>query len=413
MIRVRAEAEKNTKNAAAAEGKKMEYPQGVVFSTASCGFKHAGRDDLGLIVSQTEAACAGVFTKNKFQAAPVLIAKQHLAQQKPVRAIIVNSGQANACTGEEGLAACKKTTRLIAELVGCEPHQVLPASKHGIREKPKKDTSPAGISQLGTNLARKQPEAVARAMMTTDTFPKLRTKILPTEQGDIRLLGMAKGAGMICPNMATMLGFILCDARVEPQWWQGALARAVECSFNRITVDGDTSTNDCVLALANGASVPANGGLAQKLEEALTDLCQELAYCIVRDAEGGTKVLRINVSGAKTETDARLAARAVGNSPLVKTALYGRDPNWGRIVAALGRSGADFAPNQVSVYIAGTAIFKAGTPIAGDWDTELAPALARDEVEIAVSLGNGPQSFSLLASDLSEDYVRINAEYRS
>ena len=140
----------------------------------------------------------------------------------------------------------------------------------------KMDKWQAGISQLRTNMARKQPEAVARAMMTTDTFPKLRTKILPTEQGDIRLLGMAKGAGMICPNMATMLGFILCDARVEPQWWQDALARAVECSFNRITVDGDTSTNDCVLALANGASVPANGGLAQKLEEALTDLCHSV-----------------------------------------------------------------------------------------------------------------------------------------
>lgn len=392
----------------------MEYPQGFSFSTASCGFKKPDRDDLGLIVSQSGAACAGVFTKNRFQAAPVLVAKQHLAFKKPVRAIVINSGQANACTGEEGIAACRKTTELIAKLVGCDPQQVLPASTGVIGDQLKMEKWQTGLTQLQANMDQKQPEAVAKAMMTTDTFPKLLTKTLRTEKGEIRLLGMAKGAGMICPNMATMLGFILCDARVEPQWWQDALARAVDNSFNRITVDGDTSTNDCVLALANGASsVSVSKELEQKFEAALTDLCQELAYRIIQDAEGGTKVLRIRVSGAKTEADAALAAKAVGNSPLVKTALYGRDPNWGRIVAALGRSGADFHPEQVCVAIAGNTIFKAGTPVGGDWDTVLAPALSHSEVEISLILGNGAGSFSLLASDLSEDYVRINAEYRS
>ncbi len=392
----------------------MDCPQGFFFSTAACGFKHADRDDLGLIVSQCDAICAGVFTQNRFQAAPVLVAKKHLAQGAPVRAIVVNSGQANACTGEEGLNNCQKTTELVADLVGCQPRQVLPASTGVIGDQLKMDKWQLAVSQLQANMGQKPAEAVAKAMMTTDTFPKLATKTLHTEQGEIRLLGMAKGAGMICPNMATMLGFVLCDAAVEAQWWQTTLTRAVEHSFNRITVDGDTSTNDCVLALANGASsVSVNGEEAQKLEAALTDLCQELAYSIVRDAEGGTKVLRITVSGAKTEADAQLAARAVGNSPLVKTALYGRDPNWGRIVAALGRSGADFSPEQVSVSISGYTIFQDETPVVGDWDTLLAPALSQRDVELAITLGNGAGSCSLLASDLTEDYVRINAEYRS
>jgi glutamate N-acetyltransferase/amino-acid N-acetyltransferase len=219
---------------------------------------------------------------------------------------------------------------------------------------------------------------------------------------------------MICPNMATMLGFILCDAAVESQWWQQALVRCVDKSFNAITVDGDTSTNDCILALANGTAAQAQGAAdLEALEEALLEICQDLAYMIVQDAEGGTKVMRVNVAGAASMADAQLAARAVGNSPLVKTALYGRDPNWGRIVAALGRSGASFVPEDVVVRIGGMVIFRQGTPVKADWDSLLASALRRDMVDIDVDLGAGEACMTLLASDFTEEYIKINAEYRT
>ena len=249
--------------------------------------------------------------------------------------------------------------------------------------------------------------------MTTDTFPKMAAREVTLGSGTVRLAGFCKGAGMICPNMATMLGFILCDAGVDPAWWQAALTRCVDKSFNAITVDGDTSTNDCVLALANGTAARAEGSDLAALEEALLEVCQDLAYMIVQDAEGGTKVMRVNVSGAAGMADAQLAARAVGNSPLVKTALYGRDPNWGRIVAALGRSGATFKPEDVVVRIAGMTIFRQGTPVKADWDSLLASALRRDMVDIDVDLGAGEAGLTLLASDFTEEYIKINAEYRT
>lgn len=219
---------------------------------------------------------------------------------------------------------------------------------------------------------------------------------------------------MICPHMATMLGFVCCDADIEPKIWQEMLGRAVAQSFNRISVDGDTSTNDCVLGLANAQS---GAGLKDDqlslVGEELTGLCQELAYLVVQDAEGGTKVVRIRVDGARNEAEAEIAARTVGHSPLVKTAMFGRDPNWGRIVAALGRCGADFEPSQVRVRIAGREVFQDGTPVQADIDSLLAPFLARQEIAVHVSLGQGPGEYEFLTSDLSLDYVRINAEYRS
>ena len=270
-----------------------------------------------------------------------------------------------------------------------------------------------GTAGLRETLGRATLMDLAKAVMTTDTFPKIAAREVRLHGGTARLAGFCKGAGMICPDMATMLGFIFCDAGVEPQWWQEALARCVERSFNAITVDGDTSTNDCVFALANGASVRAEAGDLPPLEGALLEICQDLAYMIVQDAEGGTKVMHIHVTGADTTADARMAARAVGNSPLVKTALYGRDPNWGRIVAALGRSGASFEPEKVTVRIAGKTIFQNGTPVQADWDSLLASALRRDLVNIEVDLGAGNSRTMLMASDLTEEYVKINAEYRS
>ena len=391
----------------------MNIPSGFRFSTAQCGFKRPGRADLALVVSDAPAAAAGVFTTNRFQAAPVLVAREILAASPAgIRALVVNSGQANACTGQEGIDKCRATLELLGAL-GLRPEEVLPASTGVIGDQLKMDLWELGVPSLRDNLGRVGLVDVARAVMTTDTFPKIAAREVSLGSGTVRLAGFCKGAGMICPNMATMLGFILCDAGVDPAWWQAALTRCVDKSFNAITVDGDTSTNDCVLALANGAAAPAAGADLQILEEALLEICQDLAYMIVQDAEGGTKVMRVNVSGAASMADAQLAARAVGNSPLVKTALYGRDPNWGRIVAALGRSGASFTPEDVVVRIAGLTIFRQGTPVKADWDSLLASALRRDTVDIDIELGAGGAELTLMASDFTEEYIKINAEYRT
>lgn len=391
----------------------MNIPSGFRFSTAQCGFKRPGRADLALVVSDAPAAAAGVFTTNRFQAAPVLVAREILAASPAgIRALVVNSGQANACTGQEGIDKCRATLELLGAL-GLKPAEILPASTGVIGDQLKMGLWERGVPSLRDNLGRVGLVDVARAVMTTDTFPKIAAREVSLGSGTVRLAGFCKGAGMICPNMATMLGFILCDAGVDPAWWQAALTRCVDRSFNAITVDGDTSTNDCVLALANGAAATAAGADLQILEEALLEICQDLAYMIVQDAEGGTKVMRVNVSGAANMADAQLAARAVGNSPLVKTALYGRDPNWGRIVAALGRSGASFTPEDVVVRIAGLTIFRQGTPVKADWDSLLASALRRDTVDIDIELGAGGAELTLLASDFTEEYIKINAEYRT
>jgi len=391
----------------------MSLPSGFQFSTAQCGFKRPGRSDLGLVISSVPAVAAGVFTTNRFQAAPVLVARDVLDKgASGIRAIVVNSGQANACTGQEGIANCRATLELLS-LLGLEPSSILPASTGVIGDQLKMDLWEKGVLALRDNLGRVGLVDMARAIMTTDTFPKLATREVTLSTGTVRLAGFCKGAGMICPNMATMLGFILCDASVERQWWQEALTRCADKSFNAITVDGDTSTNDCVLALANGTAAEARGADLALLEEALLEICQDLAYMIVQDAEGGTKVMRINVRGAANMADAQLAARAVGNSPLVKTALYGRDPNWGRIVAALGRSGATFVPEDVIVRIAGMTIFREGTPVKADWDSLLASALRRDTVDIDLDLSAGDAELTLMASDFTEEYIKINAEYRT
>ena len=391
----------------------MTIPSGFRFSTAQCGFKRPGRSDLALVVSDTPAVAAGVFTTNLFQAAPVLVARDILAASPAgIRALVVNSGQANACTGQEGVDNCRATLALLGAL-GLTPAEILPASTGVIGDQLKMDLWEKGVQALKDNFGQAGLVDAARAIMTTDTFPKLATREVALGGGTVRLAGFCKGAGMICPNMATMLGFILCDAAVDAQWWQQALGRCADRSFNAITVDGDTSTNDCVLALANGTAARAQGADLDLLEEALLEICQDLAYMIVQDAEGGTKVMRVNVAGAATMADAQLAARAVGNSPLVKTALYGRDPNWGRIVAALGRSGANFVPEDVVVRIGGMVIFRDGTPVKADWDSLLASTLRRDTVDIDVDLGAGEAGMTLLASDFTEEYIKINAEYRT
>jgi glutamate N-acetyltransferase/amino-acid N-acetyltransferase len=389
-------------------------PRGFAYGATAGGLRFAGRDDLAVILSDRPAAAAGVFTRNLFPAAPVLVARQLLQDGGDCRAIAVNAGQANACTGEPGIEDCRESLRLIAERFGLSPREVLPASTGVIGERLDMDAFRYAVPGLSVERGDAGPLKVARAMTTTDTFPKLVRRSLRLAGGEARLLGMAKGAGMICPDMATMLGFIVCDARVERGAWQEMIASATEESFNRITVDGDTSTNDCMLGLANGASgARAVGEDARRLRSALVEVCRELAYLIVQDAEGGTKVATIRVTGARDDGEAERAARTVAHSPLVKTALFGEDPNWGRIVAALGRSGAGFEPDRVRVAIAGVCLFVGGQPAQGDAEALLEPYIRRKDVPIDIDLGEGEGEYSVLTSDLSLDYVRINAEYRS
>lgn len=394
----------------------IPLPKGFVFSAAAAGFKRPDRDDLALIASEVPAVAAGVFTKNLFQAAPVLVAKKQLADSGGhARAVLINSGQANACTGQAGIDDCRETLSLVAGATDLSPEDILPASTGVIGARLKMDKWKAAIPQLAENIGETSPVGAAKAIMTTDTFPKIAWGSLTTDAGEVRVLGMAKGSGMIAPNMATMIGVLLCDAKVGSLWWQEAVAAAADRSFNSITVDGDTSTNDCVLALANGASevVIDSAEGRQALLAVMVEVCQALAYMLIQDAEGGTKILRVKVQGAASHAEAELAARAVGNSPLVKTAFFGQDANWGRIVCALGRSGAHFEATDVSVRIGGVPVFTKGMPETGDLDALLAPHMKRGEISLDIELGKGPGRYLLLASDLTYDYVKINADYRT
>ena len=395
----------------------IPVPKGFSFATASAAFKYTtGRDDLALIVSDSPAAAAGVFTQNLFQAAPVPVAKAQLAASGGhARAILVNAGQANACTGAAGIADCRETLSLVAKATDLSPEEILPASTGVIGARLKMDKWKAVVPTLAENLGQTPAMAAAKAIMTTDSFPKIAWGTLTTDAGEVRVLGMAKGAGMIAPNMATMIGVLLCDAKVGSLWWQEAVAAAADRSFNSVTVDGDTSTNDCVLGLANGASevVIDSAEGRQALLAVMAEVCQTLAAMLVQDAEGGTKVLRIKVTGAASPAEAELAARAVGNSPLVKTAFFGRDANWGRIVCAIGRSGAVFDPDDVAVRIGGVPVFENGMPVADDLDALLAPHMRRGEIPVDIELGGGPGRYLLLASDLTYDYIKINADYRT
>ena len=393
----------------------IPVPKGYLFAAAKAGFKKPDRLDAALIVSDRPAAVAGAFTSNRFKAAPVLHCLERLKESSLARGILANSGQANACTGEDGREDCRRSLELAARSAGVEPRELLPASTGVIGRR--FDLGKWRIAAEGfvESLGHAGPMDCAKAIMTTDSFPKVAWARVEHKGKEATVLGLAKGAGMICPDMATMLSFVVTDAAVDPEWWKGTVPMLAENSFNRITVDGDTSTNDCLIGLANGAGGLDAGGEEVRvlLAEACLDVCRRLALYIVQDAEGGTKTARINVTGALDDGEAELAARAVGNSPLVKTALFGMDANWGRVVAALGRSGARFQPEEVTLAFGPVTVFEEGRPVEGDMDSLLAPLMKRNEIAINVSLGKGPGCYELLASDLTYDYVRINADYRT
>ncbi len=398
-------------------------PQGFRLAAAAADFrgKHQERRDLALAVSDVPAAAAGVFTTNLFQAAPVQVARAALDAAGDAapsfsgpRAVLINSGQANACTGQDGLDDCRATLDMVGAAVDMPPSSILPASTGVIGARMDLAKWRAAVPALAASLGHATLEDFARAIMTTDAFPKLSGAEIRLTGGSVRLAGAAKGAGMICPNMATMLSLVLCDAAVDPAVWRAMFRRAVDATFNRVTVDGDTSTNDTLIGLANGASgVRAEDDDLIVLEEALTGVLGDLAYMLVKDGEGATKVMHITVSGAATDADADAVARTVGHSQLVKTAMFGRDPNWGRIVAAAGRAGVAFRPEDLRVTLCGVELFRDGRPTDLDFDALLKEPLAGTDVALELILGTGPGSSKLLASDLSHAYVSLNADYRS
>ena len=391
-----------------------DLPLGFSAGAAAAGFKKAGRDDLGLIVSDRPAVLAGLFTTNAFKAAPVQVCQQTLREYGTCRAVLANSGQANACTGDEGLENCLETRRMVAALTGLAPHEIMPMSTGVIGDQLKMDRWREAVPSLVESLGSRDAEGFTRAFMTTDAFPKFASITVPLSGGTVRLTGMANGAGIICPNLATMLAVMLTDADVDRETWQAMFARAVDKTFNRVSVDGDTSTNDTILGLANGASgIRAEGEDAALLEKGLTDILGQISYMLVKDGEGASKVMHITVSGAASDEDACRIARTVGHSQLVKTAIYGQDANWGRIVAAVGRSGAQVDPSRVRLVLCGIERFRDGQPVNGDKEAELSELLKATDIPVEIHMGLGDGCYDLRASDLGHEYVSLNADYRS
>jgi glutamate N-acetyltransferase/amino-acid N-acetyltransferase len=393
----------------------VSAPAGFRAAGIACGIKKSMGLDLALIVSDMPAASAAVFTTNKAVAAPVLVSKARLqASGGHSRVVVINSGCANACTGPDGHQTAEAMADAAARAVGVNASQVLVASTGVIGVSLDRQRVTDGIAAAATALARDGGAAAARAIMTTDPFPKEAAVDVTTPAGRFRVGGIAKGSGMIEPLMATMLGVVTTDAQIAPALLQRALAAVNDVTFNAITVDGECSTNDCVFVMANGAS-----GVTIAEEEfdlfvdALRRVCEPLAIGIVRGGEGATKLITVEVTGGATNEEARRTARAIANSPLVKTAVHGADPNWGRLVAVAGRSGVEFNLDRARVQIGGVELFAGGRPF-----DERAPLASEHlqgrDVTLRVDLGTGKAGAARMwTCDLSAEYVKINAEYRT
>ena len=390
-------------------------PKGFGASATRCGIKESAtstKNDLAIIVSDISCSSAALFTSNKIRAAPILVSSENLKKNNwKTRAIIVNSGNANACTGKQGIEDTKEMCRLVANHLKIKEIEVLVASTGVIGRKMPMEKIKKGIAEVCTSVSSSSGIAneIARAIMTTDTFPKQVVKEISIDGKKITVAGIAKGAGMIAPNLATMLCFITTDAKITSNALQSALKESVSKSFNCISVDGDTSTNDTIFALANGLA--GNDEITKGnvvFQEALDYICLELAKSIVKDGEGATKLIEVVVKGAKSENEAKSAAMAVVNSPLVKTAIYGRDPNWGRIAAALGRSGAELSEEKLKISLNGIEIFN-GAPTGRE--SECKKEMEKKEITIVADLQMGNFSATAYGCDLTQKYVEINAEY--
>jgi glutamate N-acetyltransferase / amino-acid N-acetyltransferase len=389
-------------------------PKGFRAAGVFCGIKLKGLD-LAVIASDSPASVAALFTTNLAQAAPILVSRDHLAQGGgKATAIVVNSGCANACTGEDGMAHARQMAQITASALGCDVNGVLVSSTGVIGVKLAMAKVERGIVDAVGALNPTGGASAARAIMTTDPFPKETAVEVNSDAGTFRVGGIAKGSGMIEPMMATMLGFLTSDVSVEPGLLQRALKVACDRTFNAITVDGECSTNDCVFALANGASgVSLGEGDFDVLVDALVQVCEPLAVGIVRGGEGATKLINVRVIGAASDLDAKRTARAIANSPLVKTAIHGGDPNWGRLVAVAGRSGSAFRLEGAAIRIGSIELFANGRPY-DERAPKVAEYLKKKEIDIEVDLGTGGKGAARMwTCDLTAEYVKINAEYRT
>ena len=396
--------------------------KGVSLGVTEAGIRKAGRKDLLVMRLESGARVAGVFTQNRFCAAPVAVARQHLTMLDPdasIRALVVNTGCANAGTGREGVAAARQTCSELARLIGCSAAQVLPFSTGVIMEPLPVERIAAGLPACLAGLREDNWLAAAQAIMTTDTLPKAASRRVTVEGASITVTGIAKGAGMIHPNMATLLGFVATDARLALPPVRSMVARAAERSFNRITVDGDTSTNDAFVLVATGQADMMEIGDAKSaaygaLLEGVSAVAAELAQAVIRDGEGATKFITVRVEGGQKEEECRKVAYAIAHSPLVKTAFFASDPNLGRILAAVGYAGVpDLAVDKVDLYLDDVLVAKNGGRSPGYLEADGARVMRQPEITVRVVLNRGTAAVTVWTCDLSHDYVTINAEYRT
>jgi glutamate N-acetyltransferase/amino-acid N-acetyltransferase len=392
---------------------------GVALGTAAAGIKNWSRDDLVLVSMAAGTRAAGVFTRNRFCAAPVIVCREHLGRATEIRALVINAGNANAGTGARGLADARATCATAAEAVGCAVHEVLPFSTGVIMEPLPVERIIAALPRAHAALSPTGWYAAVRSIMTTDTVPKAASRRIDIEGTPVTVTGMTKGAGMIAPNMATLLGFVATDAPLAGALLRELVAEIADTSFNRITIDGDTSTKDSFVLIATAkARMPpidrVNDVRAPALRAALESVALELAQAIIRDGEGATKFITITVEGGRTAGECDRVARAIANSPLVKTAFFASDPNLGRIVCAIGNAGvADLDPAHVSFWLDETLVVADGGRAASYREEDGQRAMAKAEIVVRVALGRGDAQATVWTCDLSHEYVSINADYRS
>lgn len=391
---------------------------GLQLGYAQAGIKKPGRKDVLVLKLAPGATVAGVFTTNRFCAAPVQVSKDHLAGTQPIVALVVNTGNANAGTGEAGLANANATCAALAKLLGCQANQILPFSTGVILEPLPLEKLVAGLPAAIENLNEDSWFHAAEAIMTTDTQPKAASRVVTIAGKRVTMTGISKGAGMIKPNMATMLGFMACDAKISQPVLQTLVKQAADASFNCITIDGDTSTNDSFILMATGAGeleiTDATSADYHALAEAVIGLSQELAQMIVRDGEGATKFITVRVEQGRDVEECRKIAYAIGHSPLVKTAFFASDPNLGRILAAIGYAGvSDLDVNQINLYLDDVWVAKQGGRNPDYQEHDSQRVMKQSEITVRVTLARGEASATIWTCDLSHDYVSINADYRS
>ena len=391
--------------------------KGFSTSAVAAGIRYSDRLDLGLIYSDIPAVTAGVFTRNQVKAAPVVIDQERLKQGR-AQAILVNSGCANACTGSEGTEAAFATSSLLSSRLSIDDDMVLLSSTGVIGEQLNVSAFQESMEKLVSGLGEANFDDVATAIMTTDTVAKVASASVMIGKREVKFMGMAKGAGMIMPNMGTMLSFVITDAQISYPEMSDSLTNAVNRTFNRITIDGDTSTNDMVLVMANGFAenewIDEDNPIGkQAFQDTLEEVLKDLSLQIVADGEGASKCITIRVCGARDESEAEQMARTVANSPLVKTAFFGEDANWGRIFAAMGRSGVRFDPMQADIAIGDVVLVRNGLAVGAKAEEAATRLLKKNKIAVRIDLKDGVGCEEVYTCDLSIDYIKINADYRS